>query len=631
MSMDPISIGTSAGSWLWEKFGSDIIDKTVGAARKAWTKRSWKDREEQYKRRLIQLHSKTKLLGNPKEIKLDRIYTDVYVLDQISAFRRLRLDEKSKGLKESSGLPAKVKRFPLLDIVRERQRVYVLGKPGAGKSTFLKMVCLLCCTGQIERTPILIPLKQWNDSGLDLLDFMEREFDICEFPNGRPFVEHLLKGGGAILLLDGLDEIQLDRDGRQRAIATLSDFARKCATTQIVLTCRIAATEYSFDQFDYFEIADFTEQQQSQFIDKWYEDDALTNASFHRQWNLAENEGLRDLARTPLLLALLCLAFDETLAFPKRRVELYQEATNALLRKWDSSRGIRRDDLYKSLSHIRREQLLSRLASLTFFAGKVFFEKAAAVRIIDSYLSNLPPRDESRATDGEDVLRSIEAQHGLLVERAMGIYSFSHLTIQEYFTARNLVENAHSGVLRDKIYDKIFDDRWREVFLLVASLLDDADPFFSSIQELFNNKFFADAALLKLFRRAYEHSRVARSPAGRALKSARPPEQGSRAGGDATFAKAQDMCLSLASQFHYIKCGDSAAWRVRNVINYMDSVPPTPKSLFDDDGQAMASFLQYLRATNVVLESLQLASLTHRERVIDQLIFPVAGSSFGGL
>jgi len=46
----------------------------------------------------------------------------------------------------------------------------------------------------------------------------------------------------------------------------------------------------------------------------------------------------------------------------------------------------------------------------------------------------------------EAVLKSIEAQHGLLVERGREIYSFSHLTFQEYFTARNFVANSDPGL-----------------------------------------------------------------------------------------------------------------------------------------------------------------------------------------
>lgn len=113
-----------------------------------------------------------------------------------------------------------------------------------------------------------------------------------------------------MLLLDGLDEVPPDNDARQKAITALTRLSRQYPSAQMILTCRIAAAEYSFDQFDYFEIADFTEEQQLDFVSKWYAVNESARRRFLAQWAHSDNEGLRDLARTPLLLALLCLAFD---------------------------------------------------------------------------------------------------------------------------------------------------------------------------------------------------------------------------------------------------------------------------------------------------------------------------------
>ncbi|MBW4632244.1 MAG: hypothetical protein KME30_10175 [Iphinoe sp. HA4291-MV1] len=68
-------------------------------------------------------------------------------------------------------------------------------------------------------------------------------------------------------------------------------------------------------------------------------------------------------------------------------------------------------------------------------------------------------------------MKSIEAQHGLLVQRAKGIYSFSHLTFQEYFAAREIVANSAWESLVKHITEK----RWREVFLLTAGMMRKAD------------------------------------------------------------------------------------------------------------------------------------------------------------
>jgi predicted NACHT family NTPase len=52
--------------------------------------------------------------------------------------------------------------------------------------------------------------------------------------------------------------------------------------------------------------------------------------------------------------------------------------------------------------------------------------------LIEEYLQGVPGLEEP---DGELVLGAMEGQHGIFVERARRIHSFSHLTLQEYFAA----------------------------------------------------------------------------------------------------------------------------------------------------------------------------------------------------
>jgi len=101
---------------------------------------------------------------------------------------------------------------------------------------------------------------------------------------------------------------------------------------------------------------------------------------------------------------------------------------------------------------------------------------------ISAYLSHLPGAPPVEEIDGEAILRDIEAHHGVLVERAHNIHSFSHLSFQEYFTARYIVENEARGTTTRLIRDHLTDQRWRETLLLTASLLDNADSFTSAIQ-----------------------------------------------------------------------------------------------------------------------------------------------------
>ena len=77
------------------------------------------------------------------------------------------------------------------------------------------------------------------------------------------------------------------------------------------------------------------------------------------------------------------------------------------------------------------------------------------------------------------MLKSIEAQHGLLIERARGIYSFSHLTFQEYFTARRFVDSADLQNLVDYITEKY----WLEVFLLASGMMQPADALLCGMKK----------------------------------------------------------------------------------------------------------------------------------------------------
>jgi hypothetical protein len=72
-----------------------------------------------------------------------------------------------------------------------------------------------------------------------------------------------------------------------------------------------------------------------------------------------------------------------------------------------------------------------------------------------------------RHLDAETVLKEIEIQQGILVERARNAYSFSHLTFQEYLTAKCIVDNNKIDHL---VRDHSTEKHWREVFLLVAGL-----------------------------------------------------------------------------------------------------------------------------------------------------------------
>ncbi|MCP4357594.1 MAG: NACHT domain-containing protein, partial [Chloroflexi bacterium] len=287
---------------------------------------------------------------------------------------------------------------------------------------------------------------------------------ICEFPEAEPFVDYLLHSGRTLVLWDGLDEVKKDAGERQQLIDDMHNFMRQYRETQFLVTCRVAATHYEFDNVQYVEMADFDDSQKRTFIHHWFAD----NAEATRCWQELQkeaNKGLQELARVPLLLTLLAITYDRTLTFPQRRVEIYEEAIDALLKSWDSKRRIKRgEEPYKELSLGRKRQMLSHIAAEAFAEGEFLFPKRKLAGIIAAFMKKVPGLNEADI-DGELILRSIAARHGIFVEQAKDIYSFAHLSFQEYFTAKYIANNARQGTL-ERLLPQAEDDQWREVFLL---------------------------------------------------------------------------------------------------------------------------------------------------------------------
>jgi hypothetical protein len=484
--MEPTTLAITATAWLWDKYGETVTGKTADAAKGRWDKFKWKAAAEKYREKTIKLYDSMQIMGMAKAVPLDDIFTEAYMLDKPTAFGRFDI-EYLKMKSADPDAPPDAERINGLRLVKEKGNLFILGKPGAGKTTFLKYIAVKAAEQLIDKVPILVSLKQWADCGLELMPFIEKRFDICGFPDARAFVEELLTSGSAIVLFDGLDEVNQEGGQRDQQTRWMKEFIEQYDQTQCLITCRIAASDYTFEPFTYVEIADFTESQIETFVGNWFRDkggekDEETGDKFLAEFAKADNKGLRDLARTPLLLTLLCLAFNETLTFPQRRVEIYEEALDALLKKWDSSRRIKRDEVYRKLSLGHKENMLARIAAETFERNEYFIPQPALEGLITDYVKNVPPHETREGEDGEAILKAIEAQHGIFVERARAVYSFSHLTFQEYFTAKYAVANAAKGTLKNLVKEHCMDGRWREVFLLTTSLLPDASQFMKTFR-----------------------------------------------------------------------------------------------------------------------------------------------------
>ncbi len=427
-----------------------------------------------------------RVLDMSHPIGVNDLYTNVNILEQITGRRHKRIDElllESDFEFDRFGLASVAKEcIPALAAVQKYKKLIVLGKPGAGKTTFLKYLVIQCNEGKFESNllPIFVTLKDFAEAEdkPSLLQYISRKDDF--FADSASLEQltadfyQVFHQGRALVLLDGLDEVK-SKD-YHRVLKELRDFSEQFWQNQFVITCRIAAWEYIFEKFTEVEVADFNASQIAVFADKWFKDKPVSAETLLQY--LDQNPQIKELAASPLLLTLVCLAFEESGDCPSTRSELYKEGIDTLLKKWDSKRGIQRDRIYQKLSLQHKENLLSYIALTTFKQKDYFFKTSVIKQYIGKYIQNLAktnPDPEQLQLDSSAILQSIEAQHGLLIERAKGIYSFSHLTFHEYFAAREIVfnSNALEATLKELVYF-VNQKRWREVFLLTTEMLRDA-------------------------------------------------------------------------------------------------------------------------------------------------------------
>src|SRR5512136_712552 len=90
------TIFTAAAGWLWSQYGKGAADSTIGWVKKEWDKVNWAEASTRYAQRLEEQHNRFKPLGRAEPIPLGDIFTEVYLLNKISARQWYSLDELRK-------------------------------------------------------------------------------------------------------------------------------------------------------------------------------------------------------------------------------------------------------------------------------------------------------------------------------------------------------------------------------------------------------------------------------------------------------------------------------------------------------------------------------------------------------
>ncbi|MEH2067326.1 MAG: NACHT domain-containing protein [Nostoc sp.] len=429
--------------------------------------------------------NKMRILDMNEPIPIDNIYVNFKILKNIQGRRQQTLEYLLNNLELEALINPNFKRLffssnevtmPALEAATQHLKLMVLGKPGAGKTTFLKYLAMHfsqeASMGKI--VPIFIRLRDISENKINrsLTETVISEFTEY-IPDSEKKVRHLLESGRALILLDGLDEVKVENDN-DNIYRQIDELTNSFPDNRFIITCRNAACDYVFDDFTEVEIADFEKEEIKTFVRQWFQargEEEKTSDRFLEK--LEENQAVKELATSPLLLTILCLTFEDTYNFSVNRYALYADAVDSLLRRWDASRRIERQPELE-LSRQRKINMFSEIAYHGFSQNppKFLWQQWELEKQIVQFLHNL-----IADIDSQEVLRIIEANYGLLIKQSKGIYSFSHLTFQEFFAAEYIVENRNPKFLKNFVEQNLIVRQWREVFILITQRLSNADEF----------------------------------------------------------------------------------------------------------------------------------------------------------
>lgn len=363
---------------------------------------------------------------------------------------------------------------------------------------------------QFSSDKTVFPLDYETARAQHLLSYLEEKHAALRGYLEQYLLNAELPTAGAILLLDGLDEVYAAEDRRilRKMVENWVDRFPKC---RVVVTTRTYAYRTNdpgrlSERFTVFELAPYTWKQIKTYVENWYSIAAMMRpASFGGRdsapavtqqlarnlvTNILNTSSLWSLARVPLLLTLMTLIHEENKKLPDNRAELY-EKTVVLLHKWNPPRE--GDPLAVRLAHLNFDQVRAALQLTAFDLQRdhVIYEQYPATitrsKLLE-HLLNFSLGEGDLGANVEDVLEYLGTRNGILVSEGIAAYRFLHLSVQEYMAACALIEQYDEcrmpddigqaassedwrfpGNVRDLLEHDPF--RWREVALFAGSIL----------------------------------------------------------------------------------------------------------------------------------------------------------------
>ena len=426
------------------------------------------------------------------DLKMDEIYVNVAIHENRA--HHYFATDRQKQLKQYPPNAKDCKFAKAEDILdKDHKNVLVVGRPGIGKTSLTTKMGRLWASGEAfnedenYKVVFLVKFRRFNDGAkLSLRELLAGAETVQRLDDSVwEFVQN--EATKVLLIFDGLDEYsrkeemntQEDYKNNVEEKMPISVLYKKLAEgkllrgASILATTRSTAVKYVKDvNFQRtVEILGFTSENVEDYVEKFTQGNPKTKEKIWE--HIKSNINLFSFCYVPMNCFLIChcllhiILSESSHALPTRMTEIYKIAVKMLLfnhnREAFSSEKleeIKSTHMYEPFEKFPEElqKILNSLGEIAFKGieeGRLLFESSEVSELEDCGLLHKLPDLKPKAFG----------------DPPKSQFCFTHLTVQEFFTAKHLVDTMTDDGIERFVCKHINDGTWQVVVQFAAGLL----------------------------------------------------------------------------------------------------------------------------------------------------------------
>jgi len=348
------------------------------------------------------------------------------------------------------------------ELLAIRNHVLLVGAPGSGKTCYAKTTAIRAL--QEGHQCVFFPCSLFDPARGALIENCASYLAASGWAISARQLRLSLKQGRWLWVIDGLDEAGTSQRQIEEHILAL---VSKCRNVRVLATCRENYPSLLTARFYVSTVSQLNDSQLRQLYANWFPEHPETVeeiASF-----LEANPQVKSVVRLPLVATILAALKQAERDLPKSKVDLYRARFELLLEKWERVKARHRT----AFDAHRKLQLLQKLAFRCHMRGVSNFTVQTFAELANKYWPHDPRRPPSA-----DLLNEFVRVNGVLERVCPGVFSFGHISYQEYLAALELRDQG----LVDVVAGHFVEPSWREVVLFYAAMVGDITKLLQLVQ-----------------------------------------------------------------------------------------------------------------------------------------------------